>query len=51
MRRQPVTLSRMSPYDGFWGASRQWFVLITCFAAFIIGEPEPRWLLMSRLRR
>jgi hypothetical protein len=32
----------------FLGASRQWFVLITCFAAFIIGEPEPRW--PSRLR-
>jgi hypothetical protein len=25
----------------FLGASPQWFVLITCFAAFIIGEPEP----------
>ena len=42
------------PHVALWRllcASRQWFVLITCFAAFIIGEPEPRWSLMSRLRR
>jgi hypothetical protein len=42
------------PHVALWrflGALRQWFVLITCFAAFIIGEPKPRWSLMSRLRR
>lgn len=34
----------------YFGASLQWSVFASCFAAFLIGEPETRWALAPRLR-
>jgi uncharacterized membrane protein YphA (DoxX/SURF4 family) len=40
------------PHVALWryfGASLDWSVFAGCFAAFLIGEPESRWSLRSRL--
>jgi len=42
------------PHVALWqyfGASLDWSVFAACFTAFIIGKPEARWSLMSRLRQ
>jgi hypothetical protein len=41
-----------SPHVALWryfGASLEWSVFAGCFAAFLLGEPELRWSLASRL--
>jgi thiosulfate dehydrogenase [quinone] large subunit len=41
------------PHVALWryfGASLDWSVFATCFAAFLIGEPEARWSLTAYLR-
>jgi thiosulfate dehydrogenase (quinone) large subunit len=42
------------PHVALWqyfGASLDWSVFAACFVTFIIGAPEARWSLMSRLRQ
>lgn len=40
------------PHSALWryfGASLDWSVFVACFVAFLVGEPEARWSLASRL--
>lgn len=40
------------PHSALWpyfGASLDWSVFVACFVAFLVGEPEARWSLTSRL--